>query len=94
MFARQERTHRHYSGNDWYIGAITNEQARTVNIDLNFLPVGKTFEAQIYQDTKATDWQENPYAIDIKTQKVQSSDQLQLYLAAAGGAAVRLKMVD
>ena len=36
-------------GNDWYIGAITDWQARTISIDLGFLPEG-TFKAQIFKD--------------------------------------------
>ena len=91
VIARKEKQHRHYSGNDWYLGAITNEDPRTVNVKLDFLEPGKTFEAQIYRDAKRTDWQTNPYEIEIVKQKVTSADSLKLFLSAAGGAAVRFK---
>ena len=93
VIARKEKQHRHYSGNDWYLGAITNEDPRTVNVKLDFLEPGKTFEAQIYKDGKKADWQTNPYDVDISKRKVTSKDTLTLHLAAAGGAAIRFKQL-
>ena len=34
----------------WFIGAITNENSRDVNIALNFLDKGKKYVATIYAD--------------------------------------------
>lgn len=91
VMARKERKARQYSGNNWYLGAVTDEQARDVTVKLDFLEPGKTFEAQIYQDGKDAEWKWRPYEIDIKKQKVRSGDTLILHLAEGGGAAVRLK---
>ena len=93
VIARQERKARHYSGNDWYLGAITNEDARNITVPLSFLKPGKSYEAQIYQDGKKADWQTNPYDVDISKRKVTSKDTLTLHLAAAGGAAIRFKQL-
>ncbi|WP_338592383.1 glycoside hydrolase family 97 protein [Shewanella khirikhana] len=91
VVARKERKARQYSGNDWYLGAVTDEQARDVTVKLDFLEPGKTFEAQIYQDGKDAEWKWRPYETDIKKQKVRRGDTLILHLAEGGGAAVRLK---
>ena len=93
VIARQERKARHYSGNDWYLGAITNEDARDITVPLSFLKPGKTYEAQIYKDGKKADWQTNPYDVDISKRMVTSKDSLTLHLAAAGGAAIRFKQL-
>ena len=37
VFARKEKAHRQYSGNDWYLGALTNEDERQINVPLTFL---------------------------------------------------------
>lgn len=91
VIARKEKQHRHYSGNGWYLGAITNEDARTITVPLDFLEQGKTFEAQIYQDGKKADWRTNPYDIAISKKTVSSADTLSIPLAEAGGVAIRFK---
>lgn len=94
VIARQERKHKHYSGNDWYVGGVTNEESRDVNIKLDFLKQGHEYEAQVYADTETTDWKLTPYAISITQKKVKKGDNLTLRMAAAGGFAIRLKMLD
>ncbi len=84
VVARQDK-----SSDDWYLGAISNEKQRDVNVELNFLPKGKTFKAVIYRDAKKTHWKTNPEAIEIITQRVQSDDLLKLTLKPGGGAAIR-----
>jgi alpha-glucosidase len=93
VIARKEKAHRHYSGNDWYIGGITNEDARDVSIPLDFLQAGKTYEAQVYQDGKDVDWQNNPYAISIIKKAVKKGEHIKVKMASAGGFAIRLKML-
>lgn len=86
VFARQQR-----DSDDWYLGAITDENARTIEIDLSFLPAGKNFEAQIYQDGENANWETNPYALDIRKIKLTAKDKLTLNLATSGGSAIRFK---
>ena len=75
---------------DWYVGAITNENARTAMIDLSFLPRGEEFVATIYEDAPDADWKENPQAYRIRDVKVNSKTQLKQRLAPGGGAAIRI----
>lgn len=81
------------NSNDWYVGAITNEESRTTSIPLDFLDKGKVYEATIYGDDKKADWKSNPKAYVITRQQVTAQSILELQLADGGGAAVSIKMV-
>jgi len=76
---------------EWFIGAITDENARTANITFEFLPKGKTFTATIYEDGKDAHYEKNPQSYAIKTIKVTSKTKLQQKLAPGGGAAISIK---
>ena len=71
-------------GADWYIGAMGNEAARTLDIDLSFLGEGP-FEATLWQDGAA------PVEVRRETRRLRGGDTLRLALAeGGGGAALRL----
>jgi alpha-glucosidase len=89
VFARQER-----GGQDWYLGAVTDENARTLQLPLDFLATGKRYHAQIYRDGEGADWRSDPYAIAIETTGVTAADTLELWLAPGGGAAIRFEAVE
>ncbi|MEG3165691.1 glycoside hydrolase family 97 protein [Sphingomonas sp. PB2P19] len=71
------------SGRDWYLGAMTDEAPRTLDVPLAFLGAGRF---------TATIWQDGPTATDVvtTTRIVTARDSLQLILAGSGGSAVRL----
>ncbi|WP_421824480.1 glycoside hydrolase family 97 protein [Flagellimonas oceanensis] len=75
---------------DWYLGSITNEEARDFEIELSFLSDGP-YEAQIYADAEGTDLENNPEKVGISKQEVSSRDTLGIHLAAGGGTAIRFK---
>jgi alpha-glucosidase len=83
--ARKDR-----NSQEWYIGSITNEEARTLKIDLNFLSDSLEYNAEIYADGAGADYKTNPDPVSISTTVVNSHMQLILSLAAGGGAAIRL----
>ena len=85
VFARQNR-----EADDWYLGAVTDEEARDLSVSLDFLDASIAYEAQIYRDADDADWKTNPHAYTIETRTVRSSDSLDLKLAPGGGAAVRI----
>ncbi|WP_258406806.1 glycoside hydrolase family 97 protein [Shewanella alkalitolerans] len=89
-FARQERGGKS-QGKDWYLGAITDDDAREIAIKLDFLDPALSYEAQIYRDGDKADWRTNPYDYVIESQKVNSKQQLTLKLASSGGVAIRFK---
>lgn len=86
VVARQER-----DGADWYVGAITNEQARELSIPLTFLTDGVDYQATVYRDGDGAHWKNDPYAHAIERVAVDRDQTIDLRLAAGGGAAVRLR---
>ena len=89
VFARQER-----GGNDWYLGALTDEDPRKVEIALDFLEPGKKYQAQIYRDGEEAHWHTKPYDLVIEQKNVSAKDKMTLMLAASGGSAIRFKQLD
>lgn len=81
---RQDR-----NSSDWYLGAITDEQPRDLEVKLDFLEPGVEYTAQIYADAPDADWESNPTAYTVSEQTVKSTDVLPLRLAAGGGTAIR-----
>ena len=78
------------NSDDWYIGAITDHNAREVLIDLSFLPKDVKYTATIYEDAPDADWKTNPQAYRIHTRTVTSKTRFKQHLAPGGGAAIRL----
>ena len=76
---------------DWYLGSITNEEAREIEISLGFLNPENEYEAQIYADANGTGYQNNPAEVAISKQKVVNHDKLTLKLGASGGTAIRFR---
>jgi glucan 1,4-alpha-glucosidase len=74
----------------WFVGAITDENARTSRVDLSFLPAGREYIATIYRDADDAHWEHNPMAYRIEKFVVTRGNTVRLPLAAGGGAAVSL----
>ena len=84
--ARKER-----DGENWYVGAVGDEQERTVSFKLDFLSPGKNYVAEIYRDGDDADYRtEKRHSIVIESKKLTSADTLTLRLAPGGGFAIRL----
>jgi alpha-glucosidase len=80
---------------DWYVGAVTDGQARTLPVSLSFLDPGKTYVAEIYRDGEQADYRnEHRFDLVTETRTVNSRDTLQLRLAPGGGQAIRLSPQD
>lgn len=75
---------------DWYVGAVTDAQARTLALPLSFLDANKTYVAEIYRDGDAADYRsERRFDLVTEQRTVTSKDALQLRLAPGGGQAIR-----
>lgn len=83
--AREERE----TGN-WFLGSLTDENARSFSISLDFLPEKEVFEATIYKDAANAHWKETPTAIEIEKRELRSTDSLEVNLAPGGGLAVSM----
>jgi alpha-glucosidase len=74
------------SGDDWYLGAMTDWSPRQMRIPLEFLATGE-YEADIYQDGPDAD--SRAEEIEILHKRVTAGDTLSVRLAKGGGLAVR-----
>jgi alpha-glucosidase len=81
--ARKDRT-----SDNWYLGSITNENGRTLNLELNFLNKNQTYKAIIYKDGENADWKSNPYEYNIESMTVDFTKTMELNLAPGGGCAI------
>jgi alpha-glucosidase len=72
-------------GGDWYLGAMTNWDARDLQVPLTFLGGGQ-FEAQIFAD--GADADKVPTSVAISKKQVKAGDKLMIHLASGGGAGV------
>lgn len=79
----------------WYVGGITDENAREISVKLDFLKPGVTYDAVIYTDAKDADGipgdSYNPQAYTITKQKVTSKSVLKVKMARCGGFAISLR---
>ena len=78
-------------GAAWFVGSITDENARSQTVRLDFLTPGRKYVARIYADAPGASWDKNPMAYQIREQAVTSKTTLTLQLAPGGGAAVSIQ---
>ena len=76
--------------NNWFVGGITDENARTSNFTLDFLEPGKQYVATLYADGKDADYKENPTSYQIKKGLVTNKTKMSVKLARSGGFALSL----
>ncbi|GAA4954568.1 glycoside hydrolase family 97 protein [Algibacter agarivorans] len=76
---------------DWFIGSITNEEERELEISLRFLDDTLKYEAIIYQDGIGADYLTNPTVYEIKRIRVNSKSHIKIQLAKGGGATIHIK---
>lgn len=77
--------------NEWYVGAITDENARNTIIDFSFLPAGKKYKATIYADGKDANWKTNPKSYTIQNRIITNKTKIKQRLAPSGGVAISVK---
>ena len=75
----------------WFVGGVTDENAREVSVKLDFLQPGVRYEAMVYADAPDADFEKNPQAYTITRQTVTAATTLDLRMARSGGFAVSLR---
>lgn len=73
---------------NWFLGAITDENARQFSVSTSFLDEGKIFYATIYQDAEDAHWEKKPEAYKIEKKLVNANSSISLRLAHGGGTAI------
>ena len=74
----------------WFVGGVTDDNKRTLDVPFSFLDPGKTYEATIYRDADDADYKENPQAYKIERLPVTSDTVLPITMARGGGFAISL----
>lgn len=87
--ARREK-----GGQRWFVGGVTNEDARTMTVDFSFLTKGQKYMATIYADAKDADYEINPEKYVISRRVVTAKDKEKIFMARGGGFAISLMPVD
>jgi len=74
---------------DWYLGSITNEKYRELEIELSFLEKDLEYTATVYKDPKDGGWKKKPEKIDIAEISFKKDDTYRIILPEGGGQAIR-----
>ena len=85
VMARQERG----TGN-WFVGGITDENARTQHVMFDFLDDGKTYQAIIYKDGPNAHWNDNPQDYVIEQMEITKDSMIDVAMAPGGGFAISI----
>jgi hypothetical protein len=75
---------------NWFVGGITDENARVSTFTLDFLEPGKEYVATLYADGKDADYEKNPTAYQIKKGIVTNKTKISVKMARSGGFALSL----
>jgi hypothetical protein len=76
--------------NNWFVGAITDENSRNMDINLSFLDAGSKYVATLYRDADDAHWDKNPEAYVIEKFIVDSKTIMKVKLAEGGGCAISI----
>ena len=76
-------------GDEWWVGTINNGVAKEVELRLDWLPAGTSYEATIYSDSP--DAGVNPNHLVKEVRRVRAGDSIALRLAPGGGQVMRLR---
>ena len=83
--ARKEK-----DSDNWFVGNVNGNEARTSNIDFDFLDKDKEYVATVYSDAKDAHYKTNPQAYEIKKYRVNSKSKLSQRSAPGGGYAISI----
>ena len=75
------------SGKDWFVGTVTNNDAREIKLDLSFLEPGKKYKATIYSDDSSVNTETH---VRVSSKTVNSKTVLKFALLPSSGEAVYL----
>ncbi|QQS51723.1 MAG: glycoside hydrolase family 97 protein [Bacteroidota bacterium] len=85
VIARQQR-----ESENWFVGGLTNQLARKVQIDFSFLPANKKYRLTAYTDGADAHWDKNPISFSIQNFEVDNQSKMEFNMAEGGGFALSL----
>lgn len=81
------------SGNDWFVGAANNEQARSLKLSLSFLNSDYQYDTRIFADTATSHFEKQRETYQINQKQLTANDEISMNLAAGGGQAIWFKAI-
>lgn len=81
------------TGDTWFVGSVNDQSERTLEVPLDFLEEGKTYEVTLYEDAADAHGVKNPEAYEIKTRAVKHGDVISAKMVFGGGHAMILRPV-
>ena len=88
VVARQSRNTK-----EWFVAGVTDENARRINISLNFLGNG-AYKADIYTDSDDAHFRNNPFGHTISQKHLSKNESIDVYMAPGGGFAIKLSQLE
>ena len=82
--ARKDR-----NSENWYLGSVTDQNARDITLSLSFLDRNVRYREEIYADVPGPDYRTNPYPMTYSEKNVDSETVLKMHLAPSGGCCIR-----
>ncbi|WP_245843470.1 glycoside hydrolase family 97 protein [Niastella vici] len=77
-------------GDDWFIGTLTNNDTRTLQLSFDFLPKGKKYTATIYGDDDSV---QTKTKVGVQKKVINAATLLEVKLKPSGGQAIWLTPV-
>lgn len=82
------------SGDVYLVGSATNEEARDLDIPLDFLPEGTAFQASLFEDAADSHFQKNRMAYRVSKRTVGTGDTIRAHLAPGSGHCIILEPIE
>jgi len=79
-----------WESEDWYVGGVTNEEARRVELYIDFLEPGVNYVATVYRDSEDAHYRDHQLGYVIEEKIVRNGDRMEMYIAPGGGFAIKL----
>lgn len=79
-----------WESDDWYIGGVTNEEGRRVELYIDFLEPGVNYVASIYRDSEDAHYRDHQLGYVIEEKIIRNGDRVEMYIAPGGGFAIKL----
>jgi hypothetical protein len=76
---------------EWFVGGISDENAREIPLSFDFLEKGKRYEATIYADGKDAHYLDNPHSYTVAKKTITAKSKMTLRMAPGGGVAIAIK---
>ena len=85
VVARQD-----WESTNWYIGGVTNEEGRKVELYLDFLDPDVNYVATVYRDSEDAHYRDHQLGYVIEEKILRRGDKLEIYMAPGGGFAMKI----